>query len=203
VEDTERILKIEELLHRKPGQLSGGQRQRAALGRAMVRKPVAFLMDEPLSNLDAELRIHMRAELVQLHKSLGTTFIYVTHDQVEALTMSDRMFVMNQGEILREGTPLDIYENPQASFVAEFIGKSNFIEGDYQKEGEDAFIKLNDTLVIKSARPSSDMPEGKKVSAILRPEKISVSPSPDKVDADGTNVPKGKPLQHYFPGRQL
>jgi multiple sugar transport system ATP-binding protein len=104
-------LKIEPLLARKPGQLSGGQRQRVALGRAMVRNPAAFLMDEPLSNLDASLRVHMRAELSALHKKLKTTFIYVTHDQAEALTMSDRIAVMMDGDLLQLGSPEEVYQN--------------------------------------------------------------------------------------------
>ncbi len=122
VDRTAKILKITELLDRKPGQLSGGQRQRAALGRAMVRNPLAFLMDEPLSNLDAALRVHMRAELTQLHQRLGATFVYVTHDQAEALTMSDRMAVMMHGKILQYGSPEDIYQNPANVEVAKFIG---------------------------------------------------------------------------------
>ena len=171
-----------------------------AFARAIVISPKVLLLDEPLSALDAKLREGMREEITNLVRELSITTIYVTHDQVEALTMSDRMFVMNQGEILREGTPLDIYENPLASFVADFIGKANFIEGDYQKEGADAFIRVNDTIVIKSAQPSGDIPAGKTVSAILRPEKISVSPTPDKADADGMNMLKGKLLRTIFLG---
>jgi len=132
-----RTLKIEHLADRKPGQLSGGQRQRVALGRAMVRKPVAFLMDEPLSNLDAALRVHMRAELAQLHRSLGVTFIYVTHDQAEALTMSDRMAVMMDGQILQLGAPNEIYRNPHDRRVAEFIGspRINLLDGAVDGDG--------------------------------------------------------------------
>lgn len=115
-------LDIGHLLDRKPGQLSGGQRQRVAVGRAMVRRPVAFLMDEPLSNLDAKLRVHMRAEIAQLHRRLGVTFIYVTHDQAEAMTMSDRVAVMMDGDLLQVATPDDIYRNPLDIRVAEFIG---------------------------------------------------------------------------------
>jgi len=137
VAETAAILKIGHLLERKPGQLSGGQRQRVALGRAMVRRPVAFLMDEPLSNLDAALRVHMRAELAELHRSLGVTFIYVTHDQAEALTMSDRMAVMMDGEILQLDTPDRIYKNPNDRRVADFIGspKINFFPGEFDKAG--------------------------------------------------------------------
>ena len=132
VRDAARTLEIEHLLDRKPGQLSGGQRQRVALGRAMVRNPAAFLMDEPLSNLDAGLRVHMRAELSELHRSLGTTFVYVTHDQAEALTMSDRMAVMLDGDILQLGAPDDVYQNPRDLRVAEFVGspKINVIPGE-------------------------------------------------------------------------
>ena len=137
VEETAGILKIEHLLDRKPGQLSGGQRQRAALGRAMVRKPVAFLMDEPLSNLDAALRVHMRAELAELHRSLGATFIYVTHDQAEALTMSDRMAVMMDGDILQLGAPDAVYKDPIDRRVAEFVGspKINMLPGEADGDG--------------------------------------------------------------------
>ncbi|MCG8491860.1 MAG: ABC transporter ATP-binding protein [Sneathiellales bacterium] len=137
VNETATTLKIDHLLERKPGQLSGGQRQRVALGRAMVRKPVAFLMDEPLSNLDAALRVHMRAELAELHRSLKTTFIYVTHDQAEALTMSDRMAVMMEGNVLQFGTPDDIYKDPRDKRVAAFVGspKMNFLPGEIDVQG--------------------------------------------------------------------
>ena len=122
IENTAKMLHIEELLNRKPGQLSGGQRQRVALGRAMVRHPKVFLMDEPLSNLDAKLRIQMRAEIAQLHQKLQTTFIYVTHDQTEAMTMSDRVAIMMDGKLLQVGTPQEVYRNPLYQRVAEFIG---------------------------------------------------------------------------------
>jgi multiple sugar transport system ATP-binding protein len=115
-EDVERVaeqLEISPLLKRKPGQLSGGQRQRVAVGRAIVRQPRAFLFDEPLSNLDAKLRVHMRAEIAQLHRQLKTTFIYVTHDQAEAMTMADRIVVMNRGHVEQVGAPLDVYHRPR------------------------------------------------------------------------------------------
>lgn len=137
VRQTAEVLKIEALLDRKPGQLSGGQRQRAALGRAMVRQPVAFLMDEPLSNLDAALRVHMRAELSELHRRLGATFVYVTHDQAEALTMSDKMAVMMGGQILQFGPPDQIFADPATLEVAEFVGspKINVLPGEVDAEG--------------------------------------------------------------------
>ena len=121
-------LGLENLLSRKPKELSGGQRQRVALGRAIVRNPKVFLMDEPLSNLDANLRTQMRTEIKRLHKELGTTFIYVTHDQTEALTMGDRIVVLDKGKIQQIASPLEIYNNPKNKFVAGFVGQMNFIE---------------------------------------------------------------------------
>ncbi len=130
-------LEIEALLDRLPGQLSGGQRQRVALGRAMVRQPAVFLMDEPLSNLDASLRIAMRAQIRHLHAQMRTTFVYVTHDPAEALTLADRIVVMRDGRIQQIGTPDDIYERPQSIFVASFLGHPviNLIEGELRGEG--------------------------------------------------------------------
>jgi multiple sugar transport system ATP-binding protein len=130
-------LDIEDLLLRRPSQLSGGQRQRVALGRAMVRQPEVFLMDEPLSNLDAKMRAHMRTELAELHRSLGATFVYVTHDQEEAMTMSDRVALMIDGEILQVASPRDIYRNPVHRKVAEFIGspRINILPGTVVESG--------------------------------------------------------------------
>jgi len=133
VQEAAEILDLGEYLDRKPKQLSGGQRQRVALGRAIVRNPKVFLMDEPLSNLDAKLRVQMRSEIKKLHEKLQTTFIYVTHDQTEALTMGDRIVVLNNGDIQQAGTPEEIYNNPANTFVAGFIGspQMNFINGKY------------------------------------------------------------------------
>jgi len=137
VRDTATVLGIEHLLERRPGQLSGGERQRVALGRAIVRDPEVFLLDEPLSNLDARLRVTMRSELVKLHRKLGTTMIYVTHDQVEAMTMGDRIVVMHQGVIQQAGAPLAVYEAPANRFVAEFIGSPpmNILRGRIELAG--------------------------------------------------------------------
>ena len=143
VEETAATLRINEYLERRPGQLSGGQRQRAALGRAMVRTPFAFLMDEPLSNLDAALRVHMRAELSELHRNLETTFVYVTHDQSEALTMSDRVAVMMDGMIVQIGTPEEIYNQPEFLSVAEFLGSPKINR-----------LELTDELIAKLKMPS-------------------------------------------------
>ncbi|OAM77112.1 ABC transporter ATP-binding protein [Devosia elaeis] len=132
IEETGKILGLEKLLDRRPAALSGGQRQRVAIGRAMVRDPVAFLFDEPLSNLDAQLRSQMRMEIKSLHRRLGTTIVYVTHDQVEAMTMADKIVVMREGNILQVGTPTDLYENPVDVFTARFIGSPsmNMMEAD-------------------------------------------------------------------------
>ncbi|MCE6076470.1 sn-glycerol-3-phosphate ABC transporter ATP-binding protein UgpC [Agrobacterium vitis] len=137
VEDAARLLGLSALLDRKPRQLSGGQRQRVAMGRAIVRKPALFLFDEPLSNLDAKLRVQMRTEVRSLHERLGATSIYVTHDQVEAMTMADRIVVLDRGRIMQIGTPLEIYANPANRFVAEFIGAPgiNILDGEIAQDG--------------------------------------------------------------------
>ena len=144
VEDIAKILKLEDLLDRKPAQLSGGQRQRVALGRAMVRNPKVFLLDEPLSNLDAKLRVEMRTEIVRLHEKLDTTFIYVTHDQIEAMTMGDRIAVINEGRLVQFDTPLNLYFRPKNKFIAQFIGspKMNLIETNLYKQGSEMCIDL-------------------------------------------------------------
>ena len=174
-------LQITHLLERKPGQLSGGQQQRVAVGRAMVREPLAFLMDEPLSNLDAGLRVHMRAEISELHRDLKTTFIYVTHDQAEALTMSDRMAVMMDGEILQLDTPNEIYNNPSNIMVAEFVGspKINILHGDCDEKGDIKCIGIKITDSIKLAQKGN-------ISVGIRPEHMELVTSNDK------NVFKGK-----------
>ena len=144
VDEAARILDIAHLLDRKPKALSGGQRQRVALGRALVREPQVFLLDEPLSNLDAKLRAQMRTELTKLHQRLGTTFIYVTHDQTEAMTMADRIVVMKDGLIQQVDTPQHLYDLPCNTFVAGFIGspQMNFIDSVIRKEGEDFYVEF-------------------------------------------------------------
>lgn len=144
VKEAAKILGIENLLDRKPKALSGGQRQRVALGRAIVREPKVFLMDEPLSNLDAKLRVQTRSEISKLHNRLQTTIIYVTHDQIEAMTMGDRMVVMKDGVIQQVGTPLDVYDNPNNVFVAGFIGTPpmNFMDGVVKEEGGKLIVDL-------------------------------------------------------------
>ena len=150
------ILELGELLERKPNQLSGGQRQRVAMGRAIVRNPVAFLFDEPLSNLDAKLRVQMRLEIKKLQTQLKTTSLYVTHDQVEAMTLADRMIVMNDGNVEHIGTPLEVYTKPRTLFTAQFIGSPamNILKGDCQKEqirlSNGAKLKVNSKHIGKA-----------------------------------------------------
>ena len=142
-----RILKLEPYLTRYPKQLSGGQRQRVAMGRAMVRDVDVFLFDEPLSNLDAKLRVDLRVELKLLHQRLKNTIIYVTHDQIEAMTMADKIVVMNEGEIIQVGTPLELFDNPKNLFVASFLGSPeiNLFEGTVKKSSDGYLLKLGGT----------------------------------------------------------
>ena len=178
VEEAARILDITHLLDRKPKALSGGQKQRVALGRAIVREPKVFLLDEPLSNLDAKLRAAMRTELTKLHKRVGTTFVYVTHDQVEAMTMATRIVVMKDGLIQQVDTPQNLYDSPCNQFVAGFIGtpQMNFMEGKLEKKGEDTYFTFEGTSVKLPAEKANDPALkdyiGKEVVAGLRPECI-------------------------------
>jgi multiple sugar transport system ATP-binding protein len=145
-----KILNVESLLERKPGKMSGGQRQRIAIGRAIVRRPEVFLFDEPLSNLDAKLRGKMRIELAKLHKRLDTTMIYVTHDQVEAMTLGERIIVLKDGEIMQIASPINLFNDPQNKFVAEFIGspQMNFIDGKIEVQENQFIFKGKDGIVI-------------------------------------------------------
>ena len=179
VEEAARILDISHLLERKPKALSGGQKQRVALGRAIVRNPQVFLLDEPLSNLDAKLRASMRTELTKLHKSVGTTFVYVTHDQVEAMTMATRIVVMKDGLIQQVDTPQNLYDLPVNKFVAGFIGtpQMNFIDALLTKQGDDLYLKVgNASLKLpkeKANNPALKEYIGQTVIMGIRPESIS------------------------------
>ena len=176
VEEAARILDITHLLDRRPKALSGGQKQRVALGRAIVREPKLFLLDEPLSNLDAKLRASMRTELTKIHKRLGTTFIYVTHDQVEAMTMATRIVVMKDGIIQQVDTPQDLYDKPVNTFVAGFIGtpQMNFINSTLVKKGDGVYLEFNGHSVKlpdeKAKAPELQEYIGKDVIAGVRPE---------------------------------
>ena len=202
VEEAARILDITHLLDRKPKALSGGQKQRVALGRAIVRNPKVFLLDEPLSNLDAKLRATMRTELTKLHNRVGTTFVYVTHDQVEAMTMATRIVVMKDGLIQQVDTPQNLYDKPCNMFVAGFIGtpQMNFINGALRKAGSDVYFDF-DGVSIKLPADKANAPEiadyiGQEVIVGLRPEAISdqesaVEANPDtslEVDVDVTEL---------------
>lgn len=178
VKEAAKLLQMEEYLYSKPSDISGGQRQRVALGRAIVRKPKVFLMDEPLSNLDAKLREHMRVELVRLHKSLGTTTIYVTHDQTEAMTMADKIVLLDDGKIQQFGKPEEFYNKPENIFVAEFIGSPtmNILDGKIENGkfiGENGLININpkeeDKKLLKEY-------ENKRVSVGIRPERFKSDP---------------------------
>ncbi len=175
IENVAKSLNLTEYLNRKPKELSGGQKQRVALGRAMVREPKVFLMDEPLSNLDAKLRVQMRSEIRSLHKKLDTTFIYVTHDQVEALTMGDRITVLNRGEIQQVATPDEIYNYPENMFVAGFIGspQMNFINVKVVSENSLSFG--DNTIYLTSDLIRRNNLLGKEVIAGIRPEHLSLS----------------------------
>jgi multiple sugar transport system ATP-binding protein len=165
------MLNLGELLARLPSQLSGGQRQRVAMGRAMVRQPRVFLFDEPLSNLDAKLRVQMRTEIKALHRRLGSTSIYVTHDQIEAMTMADRIVVLNAGRIEQVGTPEDLYDRPANLFVAGFIGSPamNFLCGSVQHDGS---LLTDSGLRLPLPR---DLPAGQRVTLGVRPEHVRLA----------------------------
>src|SRR5215207_3781735 len=175
VKEAARILAIEPFLARKPRALSGGQRQRVAMGRAIVRKPQVFLFDEPLSNLDAKLRVQMRVEIKRLQRALGVTSIYVTHDQVEAMTLSDTLVVMNNGHIEQVGRPSDVYRRPQTRYVATFIGSPamNILPG--RVEGDGMVVVGNGRLAVTDMRPG--LAAGSVVEVGLRPEDLRVGPA--------------------------
>jgi lactose/L-arabinose transport system ATP-binding protein len=169
-----KILELEPLLERRPKALSGGQRQRVAIGRAIVRQPEVFLFDEPLSNLDAELRVHMRVEIARLHKELKTTIIYVTHDQVEAMTLADRIVVLRGGEVEQVGAPLELYDDPANLFVAGFIGspRMNFLAAEVVEAGSGRVtVTLASQPGIRLTLPiASSVNSGDKVTLGIRPE---------------------------------
>ena len=171
VNEAARILELKDLLDRKPAALSGGQRQRVAMGRAIVREPKAFLFDEPLSNLDAKLRVQMRLEIKELQRRLKTTSIYVTHDQVEAMTLADRLVVMNGGLPEQIGTPMNVYDKPSTRFVASFIGSPsmNFLDA---KVSSDGSLKISDGNIIKVQSQPIELP--KVLTVGVRPEHIAV-----------------------------
>ena len=186
VAEAARILNLnDEMLARKPRQLSGGQRQRVAMGRAIVRQPAVFLFDEPLSNLDAKLRVQMRIEIKRLQRRLGTTSVYVTHDQLEAMTLADMLVVMNAGLVEQVGAPLELYERPATTFVGGFIGSPpmNFLAGTVASQG---VVQLDAGVPLAYDPAHFGAPVGTRVSVGLRPERVSFAPGgkglPFKID---------------------
>jgi multiple sugar transport system ATP-binding protein len=175
VSDVAEMLGLSDLLHRKPSQLSGGQRQRVALGRALLREPALFLLDEPLSNLDAALRTQMRSELIKLHRRVGTTTVYVTHDQVEALTMGDRIAVMRDGDLVQVGSPEEVYENPADTFVAQFIGspKINLTMGSLRSAARDSLSVewLQQEFTVRGTL-NEDLDTGSALTVGVRPQDV-------------------------------
>ena len=186
------ILGIRELLERKPKELSGGQRQRVAVGRAIVRKPKVFLFDEPLSNLDAKLRVAMRAEISKLHRRLGATMIYVTHDQVEAMTMADRIFIMSRGVLQQNGTPMEVYARPANRFVAGFIGSPamNFVDATLDATSDGLWVDAGGFRVRVPAAFEAplDGHRGQRVVFGVRPEDIALASASGSERNDEDNV---------------
>ena len=181
VREVAQLLELDKVLDRKPGQLSGGQRQRVAMGRAIVRKPKAFLMDEPLSNLDAKLRVQMRAEIAKLQRDLNVTTVYVTHDQIEAMTMGDRVAVLSRGVLQQVDTPQRLYDHPNSIFVASFIGspQMNLFAGSIRL-GDTPTVSIGSQAIplaasVLDARPALRSYEGKEVAVGVRPEYCKVT----------------------------
>lgn len=179
------ILKLGDYLKRSPRQLSGGQRQRVAMGRALVRDAQVFLFDEPLSNLDAKLRVLMRTEIKALHQRLKTTTIYVTHDQIEAMTMADRIVVMNEGLVEQIGAPLELYDKPDNLFVAGFIGSPsmNLIKGTLRREGDNAFVLAGDGTKLGLAKETQGI-DGQKVIFGVRPEHLVLTEGDQGIEVE-------------------
>ena len=203
VAEASRVLKLDEYLARKPAALSGGQRQRVAIGRAIVRGPEVFLFDEPLSNLDAELRVDMRVEIARLHKELGTTMIYVTHDQIEAMTLADKIVVLRAGIIEQVGAPMDLYRDPDNRFVAGFIGSPsmNFLKGEVADGGVKVPGLGGEVIATSVALPAA----GTEVIVGIRPQEATLSQKPSALKVDITeqlggvayeylSTPTGEPM---------
>ena len=190
VKEAAKILDLENLLDRKPRALSGGQRQRVAMGRAIVRNPKVFLMDEPLSNLDAKLRVQMRIEIAKLHQRLGTTIIYVTHDQTEAMTLGTRIVVMKDGVIQQVDTPQNLYDKPQNKFVAGFIGspQMNFMDATVSVKGDVAYVTAAGKEIALPAEKSKKLIEGgydgKVVTIGIRPENVAIASEDHALEAE-------------------
>ena len=200
VQEMLNLVQLPNMGHRKPKQLSGGQRQRIALARALINHPKVLLLDEPLGALDLKLRKDMQLELKAIQERVGITFVYVTHDQEEAITMSDRIAVMNDGKVLQIGTPEEIYEHPNSWFVADFIGESNFIPGKVKKLGENAGLEISDgrTLSAGWAEPGIEIGESAVIS--VRPEKLHIYPADADAQMDNMSHISGLIEQSVYIG---
>jgi multiple sugar transport system ATP-binding protein len=209
--DVAHMLGLEPLLARRPAQLSGGQRQRVAIGRALVRDPALFLFDEPLSNLDASLRTEMRSEILHLQRHLGTTSVYVTHDQIEAMTMASRVGIMRSGQILQVGTPRTIYDRPETMFVARFVGSPgmNFIAGHLAHETGGVAFRMGDVALPLPAYLWADQPQdGRPVVLGIRPEDVGMPDEDRRFSLPATTIlvqPTGAEIlaRVTFPGGEL
>lgn len=208
VEKVARILGIEDLLDRKPKMLSGGQRQRVALGRSIVREPEVFLMDEPLSNLDAKLRVQMRAELIKLHHDVNATFIYVTHDQTEAMTMGTRICVMNKGEIQQVGTPKEIYNKPSNIFVAGFVGapQMNFLHSKVMDQDGSILLNYEGMVILLNQKDQQVLKDlgyvGKEIILGIRPEDVQVVQTGFSVKVDLVEMLGSDAYVHFHIGEK-
>ncbi len=201
VEKTMQYLGIQGLERRSPGQISGGQQQRVALARALVMEPEVLLLDEPLSNLDAKLRMNIRAELRQLQKRLGITTIYVTHDQAEALALSDQIAVMNMGRIIQIGSPWEIYYQPMNTFVADFVGTANLLEGRVSEKYEDYLTVDLDYMDIRVEEPLTTVDKDDNITVCIRPETIKMFG--ERAPNNTTNIVEGTITNYIFEGAHI
>jgi multiple sugar transport system ATP-binding protein len=192
------ILQISHLMKRRPSQLSGGQSQRVAIGRAIVKEPKAFLFDEPLSNLDAELRVKMRGELVALHRRLGSTMIYVTHDQVEAMTMADRIVVLREGIVEQAGSPIELYARPANQFVAGFLGapQMNFVQGKVSRQNGAFGLALDGGVTVALPSRDAELADGAPVTVGIRPEHAEIGAGPLEARVEATEILGSETIIH-------
>lgn len=197
------MVRLPHIAKRKPRELSGGQQQRVALARALVNRPTVLLLDEPLGALDLKLRRAMQLELKAMQQDLGITFIFVTHDQEEAMTMANRIAVMDSGEVLQVGRPEEIYENPRTRFVADFIGETNFIPGTLvARNGTSGTVQVTDGVAVQAMLVDSDLTAGQDVTVTIRPERIVLRgfDTPASNGQNGTNQVQGQIQQVYYIG---
>jgi spermidine/putrescine transport system ATP-binding protein len=202
VKENIELVQLSEHINKYPSELSGGQKQRVAIARALINEPAVLLLDEPLSALDAKLRQHMLIELDRIHDQVGITFIFVTHDQQEALSISDRIAVMNKGEVLQVGTPMEIYEKPINEFVADFIGETNFIEGEVIQINNNIGVLKSDIFGEIKFELDKEVKVGDKVKVTIRPEKIIVTKSKPSFLDETDNIIKGVVDEIIYSGFQ-